>query len=94
MSQASKTQVFDSSDARAPVAQALDELQRKAFLEKRKQELLATARSAVDGARAAGAETEEASNAETIKFVAVAFAIVAVVALGSVYGIMWALDNF
>ena len=92
MSPTSKTQIFDSSDARSPVAQELDERQRKAFLEKRKQELLASTRAAVDGARAA--ETEEASTAETIKFVAVAFAIVAVVALGSVYGIMWALDNF
>jgi farnesyl-diphosphate farnesyltransferase len=84
-------QIFDASDARSPVAQALDERQRSAWLEKRKQELLSSVKGATNGA--AAAEPQETSNTDTLKFVAIAFLIVAAVSLGSVYGIMWILDH-
>ncbi|EKM50063.1 uncharacterized protein PHACADRAFT_264568 [Phanerochaete carnosa HHB-10118-sp] len=91
MSQAGKSQTFDQSDARSPVARALDERQRTAWLEKRREELLATTKDVVDAARTQ--RQQEASTGETLKYVAMAFGIVVVVSLGSVYGIMWAIDN-
>lgn len=90
MSPGGKGQTFDPNDARTSVAQALDEQQRKAWMDKRKQELLASTKGVVNAARA---ETQETSSTEVIKFVAMAFGVVIVVSLGSVYGIIWALDN-
>lgn len=83
-------QVFDSTDARSAVAQALDEKQRTAWLEKRKQELMSNVNK---GANGAAAEAQETSNAETFKFIGLAFALVIAVSLGSMYGIMWLLDH-
>lgn len=84
-------QTFDPSDVRSSVAQVLDEQQRKAWLEKRKQELMGPAAAALNGSTDGGAQ--EVSVTDTLKFVGIAFAIVSVIALGSVYGIIWFLDH-
>lgn len=84
-------QTFDASDVRSAVAQALDERQRQAWLERRKEELLKAAGSVVNSS---GKAAEETSNADTLKFVGAAFLVVTVVSLGSVYGIMWVVDSF
>lgn len=89
--------MFDSADARSSVAQVLDDKQRAAYLEKRKQELLKTVNvrgaANVNGAGAVAENGEEGSNTETIKFVAMAFGIVALVGLGSVYGVIYIVDH-
>ena len=90
MATGGQAQTFDSTDVRSSVAQILDDHQRKAWLERKRQELLG-ATGAVTPAREKG---EEASTADTFKFVAVAFTIVTVVSLGSVYGVMLLLDHF
>ena len=91
MAPSGRGQTFDPLDVRSAVAQVLDEQQRKVWLEKRKQELLGAAAGALSGSK--NGQTEEASVADTLKFVGVAFVIVTLVSLGSVYGIIWFLDS-
>ena len=53
-------QAFDPTDARSLIAQADDERQRKAYMARRRQEMLEKTKDVVDAARAAkGAEEEE-----------------------------------
>ncbi|KIP07416.1 hypothetical protein PHLGIDRAFT_35427 [Phlebiopsis gigantea 11061_1 CR5-6] len=90
MATGGQAQTFDTTDVRSRVAQILDDHQRKAWLEKKREELLRTTGAATT-AREKG---EEATAADTFKFVAIAFTVVTVISLGSVFGIMLLLDRF
>ena len=73
-------QVFDPADPRSAVAQLDDERQRRAYLEKRKQELLAQAGDVVKAAQA----EPDMSAGELFKYVSLILGAVTLLVVGVV----------
>ena len=82
-------QVFDPADPRSAVAQLDDERQRRAYLEKRKQELLAQAGDVVKAAQA----EPEYSSMEVFKYVVLVLGAITLLVVAIAYGLIYYLDN-
>lgn len=81
-------QTFNPSDPRSLVAQDDDERQRKLWIEKRRDELLAKTGDVVKAAQ----EHPDTDSSEIIKYVALILITISVITFGTAYGLIYYLD--